>query len=115
MRHHFALTFRFLISKDYKDALLQFGPISHPDSPSSVGEEPKFPRSSELEGQLTEATKSLLENVQTPEMDDQQGESFDNDPQPEEVEKCIISGTEEQKEIEKGFSDVKWQLVHKNV
>merc|ERR1712110_165045 len=79
---------RFLISKDYKDALLQFGPIS-PDSPSSDGEEPKFPRSSDLEGKLTEATKSLLENVQTPETDDQQGKSFDNEPQTGEAEKCI--------------------------
>ena len=67
------LTFRFLISKDYKDALLQFGPLT-PDSSSFETEEPKFPRSSELEGELIQATKSLLENLQTPETDDQQGE-----------------------------------------
>jgi len=64
---------RFLISKDYKDALLQFGPLT-PDSSSFETEEPKFPRSSELEGELIQATKSLLENLQTPETDDQQGE-----------------------------------------
>jgi len=65
---------RFLISKDYKDALLQFGPLT-PDSPSFEAEEPKYPKSSELEGELSQATKSLLENLQTPETDDeQQGE-----------------------------------------
>ena len=78
----FTLTFRFLISKDYKDALLQFGPLT-PDSPSFEAEEPKFPRSSELEGELSQATKSLLENLQTPETD----ESLDTDLQQGEVEK----------------------------
>ena len=109
----FPLTFRFLISKDYKDALLQFGPIT-PDSPSIDAEEPKYPRSSELEGKLAEATKNLLENVQTPETgdDQQQGESFDTDLQQEEMEKYKSGG--EQKETEKGFSDVEWQLVDQN-
>jgi len=73
---------RFLISKDYKDALLQFGPLT-PDSPSFEAEEPKFPRSSELEGELVQATKSLLENLQTPETD----ERFDTDLQQGEMEK----------------------------
>ena len=98
------MTFRFLISKDYKDALLQFGPIT-PDSSSCDGDETKFPRSSDLEGKLSEATKSLLENVQTPETpEEEQEQSFEKE---EEAESGRKSGTEEQKEIEKGFSDVK--------
>ena len=102
-----------MISKDYKDALLQFGPIT-PDSPSLDAEEPKYPRSSDLEGKLAEATKNLLENVQTPETgdDQQQGEIFDTENQQKEMEKCKSGG--EQREIEKGFSDVEWQLVDKN-
>ena len=103
-----------MISKDYKDALLQFGPTT-PDSPLLDAEEPKYPRSSELEGKLAEATKNLLENVRTPETgDDQQqgGESFGTDLQEGEMEKWKSGG--EPKEIEKGFSDVEWQLVDKN-
>ena len=80
---------RFLISKDYKDALLKFGPIT-PDSsqpttpavtPSIDQPEPKYPKQAKnpLESQLSDATKDLLGNVKTVETGIQQAESFDID------------------------------------
>ena len=83
------LSSRFLISKDYKDALLKFGPIT-PDSsqpntpavtPSIDQPEPKYPKQAKnlLESQLSDATKDLLGNVKTVETGIQQAESFDID------------------------------------
>merc|ERR1712083_752591 len=64
---------RFLISKDYKDALLQFGPIT-PESPSTDSEEPKYPQPTEGELNDGNETNALLKNVQN---ENHEGESLD--------------------------------------
>ena len=97
--------FRFLISKDYKDALLQFGPIT-PESPSTDPEEPKYPQATE--GELSNdgnETNALLKNVQALqiEIENHEGESLDPGLQQGEVEKSM-NGREE--EIEKSDVDV---------
>ena len=95
--------FRFLISKDYKDALLQFGPIT-PESPSTDPEEPKYPQPKE--GELSNETNALLKNVQALqiEIENHEGESLDPGLQQGEVEKSM-NGREEE-EIEKSDVDV---------